>query len=83
MARSANRVAPEVVVNVVFEGTFTPASIQGRVSRCEVAAIGENGAIHYNVGITFDQPITFPDDDDLAEATAEVQEESLTLRNRW
>jgi PilZ domain len=44
-------------VTVHFIGTFTPATVRGRVARTIVASLGKDGVLHYMVGIAFDQPI--------------------------
>jgi hypothetical protein len=51
------RLASKTTVTVRFEGTFSPASIEGQVARCQVAGIGKDGAIRYHVGIAFAQHI--------------------------
>jgi hypothetical protein len=89
LARCATRVAPGMAVKITFEGTFTPSTIDGRVARCEVAGIARNGAIQYNIGIAFNQPITLPDDEETlstdvpAAAAAGPSSSPVTLRNRW
>jgi PilZ domain len=44
-------------VQVLFEGGFTPTSSAGCVARCEVAAMGRDGALLYHIGIEFDAVI--------------------------
>lgn len=48
---------PGSSVTVHFSGTFTPATIRGRVARTIVASLGKDGVLHYMVGIAFDEPI--------------------------
>jgi hypothetical protein len=47
-------------VTVQFEGTFTPATVQGRVARCSVARVSNTGTLMYHVGIAFDDAIDLP-----------------------
>lgn len=48
---------PGSSVTVHFIGTFTPASIRGRVARTIVASLGKDGVLRYMVGIAFENPI--------------------------
>jgi hypothetical protein len=59
LAECGTRMAPKMTVTVFFEGTFTPASVDGQVSRCVVAGIGKDGALRYHVGIAFNHTILF------------------------
>ncbi len=89
----ASRVAPGMPLTVVFEGTFTPSSITGRVVRCEVASIRSDSSLRYHLGLAFNKRL------DLREEEAPVANESAAsplpaavvpasaaptvLRNRW
>jgi hypothetical protein len=53
------RLKVESPVLVIFEGAFQPGSAPGRVTRCEVAAMGRDGLIRYHVAIAFSEPIPF------------------------
>jgi hypothetical protein len=44
-------------VTVVFDGTFTPPIVEGRVARSSVATVSKNGVLRYHVGIAFQKPI--------------------------
>jgi PilZ domain len=44
-------------VTVVFDGTFSPATAEGRVARSTVATVSKNGVLRYHVGIAFRNPI--------------------------
>jgi hypothetical protein len=44
-------------VTVVFDGTFSPAIVEGRVARSSVATVSKNGVLGYHVGIAFQKPI--------------------------
>lgn len=57
LVECGSRLASKTTVTVRFEGTFSPASIEGQVARCQVAGIGKDGAIRYHVGIAFAQHI--------------------------
>jgi hypothetical protein len=48
------------VVTVTFEGTFSPSSTKAWVARCAVAAI-ESGVVWYDIGISFNDPISLDD----------------------
>ena len=52
---------PGSAVTIHFIGTFTPASIKGRVARTIVASLGKDGVLRYMVGIAFEQPIVLDD----------------------
>jgi hypothetical protein len=44
-------------VTVVFEGTFSPSSVAGRVARISVSTMSANGVLRYHVGVEFGAPI--------------------------
>lgn len=44
-------------VTAVFEGTFSPSSVEGRVARSCVATMNKNGVLRYHIGIAFNKPI--------------------------
>ena len=44
-------------VTVVFDGTFSPATAEGRVARSTVATVSKNGVLRYHVGIAFQNAI--------------------------
>ena len=89
---------PGSAVTVVFDGSFSPSSIESRVARSSIAGIDKEGAVRYDVGIAFKTPIGLDD----AAATATEQPEPVpmpememplplpnptpvpaVLRNRW
>ena len=81
MARCHKRLAPGGPVTVTTMGTFTPSVIKGRVARCEVGGIGQDGAIHYKIGIVFDETVSLPEEDPelrLVESAPEPE-----VENRW
>ena len=57
LVECTTRVAPKMKVTVLFAGTFTPSSVDGRVARCVVAGIDKDSALRYHVGIAFDHAI--------------------------
>jgi hypothetical protein len=60
LAECGMRLQPGTEVTVLFAGSFTPASVTGRVARTVIARIG-TGGIRYHVGIAFTQPIPLPE----------------------
>ena len=43
-------------VTVVFDGTFSPKSVEGRIARSSVAGVSKTGVLRYHIGIVFDDP---------------------------
>lgn len=91
-----DRLLPDTVLTVEFTGTFSPASIEGRVIRCEVIGIAANGSMRYRIGLAFTTRITLPSDaaDETDTRAAEpvapppaaagsATEWPPILRNRW
>ena len=62
LVRCATKLLPGTPVTLVFDGTFTPASIKGRVVRCLVADIGRPAGLSYHIGIAFNEGITLAED---------------------
>jgi len=60
LAECAERVQTGSNVTVVFEGGFTPRSVEGRVVRNSVSSMA-NGRLRYHVGIAFNKPIVLED----------------------
>lgn len=81
-------------LQVLFEGGFSPNSAQGRVARCEVAAMGRDSVLRYHIGIEFNSPIVL-DDVSVEPAETELAADEYTgpipdsspvrdlVRNRW
>jgi hypothetical protein len=85
LAECGERLKPGSAVTVVFEGTFVPRTIEGRVARNSVSAMGKDGRLRYHVGISFTKPIDLGPDD-TAPAKAEPAGPVLVppaVRNRW
>jgi hypothetical protein len=87
-----SRLAPGSPVNVVFEGTFSPSSASGKVARCVVIGIDDQGMLRYHLGIAFNEKVKLEDLPTPAsvEYETEVSLEGLTvdaadpvLYNRW
>jgi len=57
LAECGERLKPGSAVTVVFEGTFTPRSVEGRVARNTVSSMGKDGRLRYHVGIAFTKHI--------------------------
>ncbi len=90
LVRCSTRFKPETAVTVVFQGTFTPSSVQGRVARSVVAAADKQGILWYDVGIAFDTrialddaPATRPEPEPPALTVVDETPEAPDLVNRW
>ena len=90
LVECSSRLQQGTSVTVVFDGTFSPSSIEGRIAHCSVATIGRKGVLRYHVGIAFKNPIALEG----APATASPQPETAPqpqsarpvraiLSNRW
>jgi hypothetical protein len=62
LAECGIRLKTGSTVTIQFEGTFEPATMQGRVARCSVARVTTGGALRYHVGLAFSAPISLPVD---------------------
>jgi hypothetical protein len=69
LVEGRTRFVPGTRVTVIFEGTFTPAQIKGRIVRCQVSSI-HDGSLRYQSGIQFDKKLD-AHPGDLAEALPE------------
>jgi PilZ domain len=94
LAECSERIKPGSLVTIVFEGSFVPQTLQGRVARNTVAAMGPGGSLRYHVGLAFTQAIDLGDwlplDDavsPLATAPSDAPVASgpavTGVRNRW
>src|SRR5690349_8621731 len=61
LAECGERLKPGSSVTVVFEGSFTPRTMEGRVARNSVSSMGADGRLRYHVGISFGRPIQLPE----------------------
>jgi hypothetical protein len=92
LVECGRRVQIGSAVTVQFQGTFSPASAEGRVARCAVATVGRTGDLRYHVGIAFKNPIVVaaPGDQDAAGVqqapippAAPAPRPRGMVRNRW
>jgi hypothetical protein len=67
LVETTDRPALGSTLTVCFDGPFDPASIEGRVVRCEVAGISADGSLRYHLGLAFSRRVTLAQD-----ANAEV-----------
>jgi len=88
LVECTSRPRPGSAVTVHFLGSFTPATVRGRVARTMVASLGKDGVLHYMVGIAFDNPIDF--EEPLATSPEAPQPADVPapkavsrLQNRW
>jgi hypothetical protein len=56
LVEGRTRFVPGTRVTVVFDGTFTPAQVKGRIVRCQVSSI-HDGSLRYQSGIQFDKKL--------------------------
>jgi PilZ domain len=85
LTECGERLKPGSAVTVVFEGTFTPRSVEGRVARNTVSSMGKDGRLRYHVGIAFTKTISLGPDES-APGNPEPEGPVLvqpTARNRW
>jgi len=92
LVESANRIRLATSVTVIFDGTFTPASVEGRVARSSVASISKSGVLQYHIGIAFNDPTAlakaFAPPDPVRESSLEPglampTSAGAALVNRW
>jgi hypothetical protein len=87
LTECGERLKPGSVVTVVFEGTFVPRSVEGRVARNTVSSMGKDGRLRYHVGISFTKPIQLGADptpaQPVSDSPADVRPVSPVVRNQW
>jgi hypothetical protein len=84
LAESPAKQRVGTAVHVQFHGGFTPASITGRVVRCEVAIMGRDGLLRYHIGIDFDAAIALATEaDEEEERDSAAPPPARSIRNRW
>jgi hypothetical protein len=85
LVRSTSRLLPGTPVTIVFEGSFTPASMKSKVVRCVVADICKPAGLSYHIGLAFNESIHF--EDEPAETHQAAAPQSVVaapiLVNRW
>ena len=69
LVEGRTRFVPGTRVTVLFDGGFTPASIKGKVVRCQVSSIS-GGALRYQSGIQFEKRLDVLDPQVPAHAAA-------------
>ena len=57
LAECVSRLRLGTAVTAVFDGTFSPSTIEGRVARSSVANVSKKGVLQYHIGIAFNKPI--------------------------
>jgi hypothetical protein len=72
LAECGERLKPGSNVTVVFEGTFQPRTMEGRVARNSVSSMGADGRLRYHVGIAFARPIELPPEEERAPVVEEA-----------
>jgi hypothetical protein len=89
LVESLARHAPGGGVTVHFDGAIATKQIKGRVVRCHVSAIAENGALHYQTAVAFKARLRLAIDeagapDEAATSTpADAPDDSPETLNRW
>jgi hypothetical protein len=56
LVEGRTRLVPGSRVTIMIEGTFVPAHIRAKIIRCQVTSITD-GALRYQCGLQFDQPL--------------------------
>jgi hypothetical protein len=59
LVECTGRIRLGTTVTTIFDGTFSPSSVEGRVARSSVATVSAKGVLLYHVGIAFVIPIAF------------------------
>ena len=76
LVECTSRIRLGTAVTTVFDGTFAPSSVEGRVARSSVAGVSKTGALRYQIGIAFTQPIALETAAPAAAAAASPQPEA-------
>jgi PilZ domain len=63
LVEGRTRFVPGTRVSVIFEGPAAPATVKGRVVRCQVSAIAGGGSLQYQCAIQFEQKMEVPVDE--------------------
>jgi hypothetical protein len=97
LAECAIRLKTGSAIGIQFDGSFTPANVEGRVARCSVARVTSDGALRYHVGVAFTTSISLssdgpqavvappplPDVEQARVAAAQIDVPRSAVRNRW
>ena len=62
LVECASRAVPGQPVTVQFDGTFSPATIESRVIRCQVKGIAADGTLRFHIGLAFNKRIALQAD---------------------
>jgi hypothetical protein len=57
LVECTSRLRIGTAVTTLFDGTFSPSSVEGRVSRSTVSNMSKDGVLRYQIGIAFLSPI--------------------------
>ena len=57
LVECTSRIRLGTAVTTVFEGGFSPSTIEGRVARSSVANVSKKGVLQYHIGIAFNSRI--------------------------
>jgi hypothetical protein len=81
------------VLTVNFQGTFSPALVEGRVARCQVSGIAADGSLRFHLGLAFNTRLALaaeaedyanvPETASSAPPVAAAAGGARVLRNRW
>lgn len=85
LAETMARLAVGSPVQVHFVGRFSPALVDGRIARCEVACMGRDGFLRYNIAVEFDAPIALDEAVEPVPPALDAPEAPSVkaVRNRW
>ena len=90
LVECTSRLRIGTAVTTMFEGTFSPSSVEGRVARSSVSNVSKSGVLRYQIGIAFVSPIALETVPAAAirppEATPQARSEMPVppvLKNRW
>ena len=93
LVECTSRLRIGTAVTTMFDGTFSPSSVEGRVARSSVSNVSKNGVLRYQIGIAFVSPIALetsppaaasrqPEAAPAPQAPSEMPAPAV-LKNRW
>jgi hypothetical protein len=90
LVECASRVRLGTLLTVVFDGTFSPSTVEGRIARSSVATVDKKGVLRYHVGIAFTNQISLTEPPTTASAQPETDSQphvavpvTAVVANRW
>src|SRR5688500_11575788 len=84
LVESDRRVPVNAAVGVQFKGSFSPASVRGRIARCAVATVDRTGRLRFHVGIAFNSSIVVTSaEEEPAPAPSPAPRPRPATWNRW